>query len=734
MGISYVGGQVGGRAGSVSTTDITYALTGGIEAAPRRGDFIVITVVVASQARNPDCAITVPSTYGAWSQLTQLNEAGVTYDTSLRVSYKFQAEYLDTTFQLPSTGDVADAQSYTVQVWRGVSPAQAFDVAAASATGTATSRPNPASITPTTSGAYVLICGGGAATTGASYTAPANYATNFLTGTTADTNDAMVGSGYRSWTSGAEDPAVYTGGSNTANDSWCCYTLALRPEVGGTLRGIEMGNPHNTNYLTIPSGFPDISVGVLITGWFKQMTPPAYPYSFGNRYPFGIGGTDWNIICIGGNMATSNTSATDAAVNHNITLWGTGGDSLGIIHERVAEAPFLDWMFCAWQFVMNGTDGFIMRQWLKVGATAPYIIREFTMTLAETRTRVGDAGFNFSAITAFGIGGHPAGSGDPEPHTLTRVRIYQTGTKPTEAELTAIAFTAGYDTSAWADYPLTWQDGVGDFTDHSGNSRPTLTQTGFVVGGHAVSTVPVAGTGKFVVVQSPRHVIQNATGSNVVIEFETLPTAGNLITIEGGITNGTPTATDSESNALTIRYSSPSGSNYRPFIGYIVMPSGASAPYSITVTGMSAGATSRGRAYEWQGNDATPEDWYKTSTTVAEPLTLTADSADTRAGTLVISSFQATTPWSDWPITPPADWYLAACSSTSEGTNNTGPTGYAQDISSGGQSVHRIFPSIGTETITIPSQSTANNLTAVMVGFKPAAESSGSVPVVWLTA
>jgi hypothetical protein len=39
----------------------------------------------------------------------------------------------------------------------------------------------------------------------------------------------MGGAGYRAWTSGAEDPATFTGGTTNAADSWAAYTLALRP-------------------------------------------------------------------------------------------------------------------------------------------------------------------------------------------------------------------------------------------------------------------------------------------------------------------------------------------------------------------------------------------------------------------------------------------------------------------------------------------------------------------------
>lgn len=230
--IGYVGGQVGGRAGATSTLAVNFALTGGdvgfASATPQAGDLVIITVVVGSQARNPACAIS------GYTALGLLNSAAATQDTSLDVSRKFMTATPDTSFTLPSTGNIADAQRYTVQVFRNVNPTTPLDVAVVSATGSATGRPNPGSITPVTAGAYVLICGGGGAGTGANYTAPANYATNFLTGFTADTNDAMVGSGYRAWTSGAEDPAAYTGGTTNATDSWAAYTIALRPAPATT--------------------------------------------------------------------------------------------------------------------------------------------------------------------------------------------------------------------------------------------------------------------------------------------------------------------------------------------------------------------------------------------------------------------------------------------------------------------------------------------------------------------
>jgi hypothetical protein len=255
---TYVGGQVAGRAGNVATASVNFALTGGLAAVPAAGDLVIITVVVGSQGRTPACAVS------GYTALGQINANGTTYDTSMDVSWKVMGGTPDTSFTLPATGNAQDAQRYTIQVWRGVDATTPMDVTPVTASGTGTGRPNPGTITPTTAEAIILICAGGAAAAGAAYTGPANYTTNFLTGATADTNDAMVGSGYRAtaWTSGAEDPAVYTGGTTNAADSWAAYTLALRPAVVAgnnriyvaTSANITAGGEATTAQLTAPTG------------------------------------------------------------------------------------------------------------------------------------------------------------------------------------------------------------------------------------------------------------------------------------------------------------------------------------------------------------------------------------------------------------------------------------------------------------------------------------------------
>ncbi len=298
MAISYVGGQVAGVTGGTGTTLVNFALTGGLAATPIAGDLVIVTAVVGSAARNAAQAVTTPTGYIA---LGQLNQAAATADTSMNVSYKMLTSIPDTSVTIPATGNNADGQGYTIQVFRGVDNISPMDVTAVSAGGTATGRPNPGSITPITAGAWIVICGGGAAGTGANYVAPANFTTNFLTAFGADTTDGMVGSGYwTGWTSGAVDPATYTGGTTAATDSWACYTLALRPEpTPATVLYLTNDNPASTD---VP--------WVLQT--FHPSLPSAKNYNAPNaEFPWGlrnINGTPTYIM--GGALAgdTANTT------------------------------------------------------------------------------------------------------------------------------------------------------------------------------------------------------------------------------------------------------------------------------------------------------------------------------------------------------------------------------------------------------------------------------------------
>jgi hypothetical protein len=229
VAISYVGGITSTFAGATNGTQSISltALTGGSGSTAAIGDIVIVTYSTGSTV---DRALTV-NTAGYLDAATEQYANGSSFDTNFHVFYK-KLTSAETTVVVDSTGNNSDAGAVAVQVFRGVDSATQLDVASTVATGTATGRPNPASITPTTNGAWIVVCYGSAATTGATYTAPGDV-TNFITATSSDTNDAMVGMGTKTnWASGAFDPAaVSAGGTTGAGDSWAAVTVVLRPTL-----------------------------------------------------------------------------------------------------------------------------------------------------------------------------------------------------------------------------------------------------------------------------------------------------------------------------------------------------------------------------------------------------------------------------------------------------------------------------------------------------------------------
>lgn len=264
MAISYVGGKGAGNAGSVngSAIDITTGLTGGSGGAPIEGDLVIVSVCTGTAGRTPATDITTPSGY---TPLTAQDTTATTYDTNFQVSYKIMGATPDTSVTIPASGNNADGQAYVIQVFRGVDPTTPMDATPTYATGSgANNRPDPAVITPVTTGAWIVVTGGGAAATGGTYTA--TYLTNFLTFNGVDTNDASVGAGYyTAWTSGSYDPAAFTGGSATTSDSWGATTLALRPAlilISATFSGygiLAASSGLKTGIQSILSGSSDVT-------------------------------------------------------------------------------------------------------------------------------------------------------------------------------------------------------------------------------------------------------------------------------------------------------------------------------------------------------------------------------------------------------------------------------------------------------------------------------------------
>ena len=231
MAIGYVGGQIGGFAGTIAAQTINFALTGGLVSVPAVGDLVIIGYCIGSTANRQPLIQNTSAVNYTGNELY----ADDTFDMNLAVGWRFMLAAVETQFVLSEavgggTGNVADAGHYTVHVFRGVDLVTPEDVARTSATGASSRIVDPPAITPVTPGAWIYCTGGAACGTGGTYTAP--QLVDFRAGSTADTNDAQIGSGFRPWTTGAFDPAAYAGGgTDTTSDSWAAFTLALRPRI-----------------------------------------------------------------------------------------------------------------------------------------------------------------------------------------------------------------------------------------------------------------------------------------------------------------------------------------------------------------------------------------------------------------------------------------------------------------------------------------------------------------------
>lgn len=234
MAISYVGGVEGGRAGSTSTTtqSLSGTLTGGSDSSPSAGDLVVVFCAVGDDSTTTPSSLTISgNNNGAYTALAFQVNIDVTYESTSQVSYKIQGGTVDTSLTIPSSANARNAQRWIVHVFRGVDSTTPLDVTSTYADGSGTGRPDPAAITPSRTGAWICAFYASAAATGAAYTAPTDFATNWLGNTQADTADVMTGGGYYTgWTSGSYNPAaISAGGTTGANNSWTATTIALRP-------------------------------------------------------------------------------------------------------------------------------------------------------------------------------------------------------------------------------------------------------------------------------------------------------------------------------------------------------------------------------------------------------------------------------------------------------------------------------------------------------------------------
>jgi len=204
---------------------------GGGAVTPATGDFILVIAVSGSSVNHTGLrtAITSNST-GAFTNATALQIA--VSDTNYCSSgcvYQFKGAS-DTTVNLPGVTGVPNTVANILLALRGVNATTPLDVTPTTVATASTGQPNCPSITPVTAGALLIEIAGAAQGTGTAFSAPSDMTAGFKAFEMLNGVDTAVAMAIKNdWTTGAFDPAAWTGSTTSTSDSCVGYTLAIRP-------------------------------------------------------------------------------------------------------------------------------------------------------------------------------------------------------------------------------------------------------------------------------------------------------------------------------------------------------------------------------------------------------------------------------------------------------------------------------------------------------------------------
>jgi hypothetical protein len=208
-----------------------FVAPGGGAVVPATGDFIIVLSVHAGAANNSNIRNTInQNVSGAMTDTTavQIAVSDSNYCSSgMRHAFKGAS---DTTITLPGVNGVPDTMATIAVALRGVNVTTPIDVTPTTVATASTGQPNCPAITPVTAGALILEFAGAAQGTGADFSAPADMIAAFKSFFMNNGTDAAVACAIKNdWTSGAFDPAAWTGSTTNAADSCVGYTVAIRP-------------------------------------------------------------------------------------------------------------------------------------------------------------------------------------------------------------------------------------------------------------------------------------------------------------------------------------------------------------------------------------------------------------------------------------------------------------------------------------------------------------------------
>jgi hypothetical protein len=203
------------------------ALSGGVGGTIQAGDLLIGVHARASGGVSTSHTFNT-SGYTSLGFLTENDN----HDASIAVGWKIVPGTVDTEIEGTYVGGTGSRAILGALVFRGADATTPMDVTPTTAGNINGSRPAPASITPISAGVKVVTVAASAMASpaGAAFTGPANMAITLQSNTASGTREARLSISIEDRDAGAFAPNAYTGGSTAITDSWCSFTLAIRPD------------------------------------------------------------------------------------------------------------------------------------------------------------------------------------------------------------------------------------------------------------------------------------------------------------------------------------------------------------------------------------------------------------------------------------------------------------------------------------------------------------------------
>ena len=226
-GLQFVGKASGSGTGSTYIVALN-SLTGGVGSSAAAGDLVIVVTGWASAA-NGDPGVNT----AGYTEVYDLYDSD-TRDANMSVNWKTMGSTPDSSITVRGFNNAANGGATVVHVWRNAASTTPMDVTPPTGVGgpANAAHPDSPSITPVTTGAYVLTVGMGTGdTTPLPQTAPSGYGNATSTPGAGSTMSIIADIASIAWGgSGAVDPGAWTGGdADSASDSWVSGTLAIRP-------------------------------------------------------------------------------------------------------------------------------------------------------------------------------------------------------------------------------------------------------------------------------------------------------------------------------------------------------------------------------------------------------------------------------------------------------------------------------------------------------------------------